>query len=117
MPGHRFVAYLQNHDQIGNRATGDRISASLSPSLLRVGATLLLTAPFTPMLFMGEEWAACTPWQFFTTHPEPELAAAVRTGRRREFAVARLAGGGRARPAGPGDVRAVAVGLGGAGQA
>ncbi|MCG5457082.1 malto-oligosyltrehalose trehalohydrolase [Micromonospora sp. PSH03] len=89
VPGHRFVAYLQNHDQIGNRATGDRISASLSPSLLRVGATLLLTAPFTPMLFMGEEWAASTPWQFFTSHPEPELASAVRTGRRREFAAHR----------------------------
>ncbi|PYC67883.1 malto-oligosyltrehalose trehalohydrolase [Micromonospora arborensis] len=86
VPGHRFVAYLQNHDQIGNRATGDRISASLSPSLLRVGATLLLTAPFTPMLFMGEEWAASTPWQFFTSHPEPELATAVALGRRREFA-------------------------------
>ncbi|MGW4681533.1 malto-oligosyltrehalose trehalohydrolase [Micromonospora taraxaci] len=86
VPGHRLVAYLQNHDQIGNRATGDRISASLSPALLRVGAMLLLTAPFTPMLFMGEEWAASTPWQFFTSHPEPELATAVRTGRRREFA-------------------------------
>ncbi|BCL17111.1 malto-oligosyltrehalose trehalohydrolase [Micromonospora sagamiensis] len=86
VPGHRFVAYLQNHDQIGNRATGDRISTTLSPALLRVGATLLLTAPFTPMLFMGEEWGARTPWQFFTSHPEPELAAAVATGRRREFA-------------------------------
>jgi maltooligosyltrehalose trehalohydrolase len=86
VPGHRFVAYLQNHDQIGNRATGDRLSASLSPGLQRVGATLLLTAPFTPMLFMGEEWAASTPWQFFTSHPEPELAAAVASGRRREFA-------------------------------
>ncbi|MEU4644736.1 malto-oligosyltrehalose trehalohydrolase [Micromonospora sp. NPDC023814] len=85
-PGHRFVAYLQNHDQIGNRATGDRISATLSPGLLRVGATLLFTAPFTPMLFMGEEWAASTPWQFFTSHPEPELATAVATGRKREFA-------------------------------
>ncbi|MFC0004075.1 malto-oligosyltrehalose trehalohydrolase [Micromonospora siamensis] len=86
VPGHRFVAYLQNHDQIGNRATGDRISATLSPALLRVGAVLLLTAPFTPMLFMGEEWAASTPWQFFTSHPEPELAVAVATGRKREFA-------------------------------
>jgi maltooligosyltrehalose trehalohydrolase len=86
VPGHRFVAYLQNHDQIGNRATGDRLSASLSPGLQRVGATLLFTAPFTPMLFMGEEWAASTPWQFFTSHPEPELAAAVASGRRREFA-------------------------------
>jgi maltooligosyltrehalose trehalohydrolase len=86
IPGHRFVAYLQDHDQIGNRATGDRISALLSPGLLKVGATLLLTSPFTPMLFMGEEWAASTPWQFFTSHPEEWLADAVRTGRRREFA-------------------------------
>jgi maltooligosyltrehalose trehalohydrolase len=85
-PGHRFVTYLQNHDQIGNRAAGDRLSALLSPGMLKVGATLLFTAPFTPMLFMGEEWAASSPWQFFTSHPEPELADAVRTGRRREFA-------------------------------
>ncbi|MEU4688435.1 malto-oligosyltrehalose trehalohydrolase [Actinoplanes sp. NPDC023714] len=84
--GHRFVAFLQNHDQIGNRAIGDRLTATLSPGLLKVGATLLLTSPFTPMLFMGEEWAASSPWQFFTSHPEPELAAAVQTGRRREFA-------------------------------
>jgi maltooligosyltrehalose trehalohydrolase len=86
VPGHRFVAYLQNHDQIGNRAVGDRLSATLSPGLLKVGATLLLTSAFTPMLFMGEEWAASSPWQFFTSHPEPELAAAVQNGRRREFA-------------------------------
>jgi maltooligosyltrehalose trehalohydrolase len=83
--GHRFVAYLQNHDQIGNRATGDRLSATLSEGRLKVGAVLLLTAPFTPMLFMGEEWAAGSPWQFFTSHPEADLAEAVRTGRRREF--------------------------------
>ncbi|XVV10597.1 malto-oligosyltrehalose trehalohydrolase [Actinoplanes sp. CA-131856] len=86
IPGHRFVTYLQNHDQIGNRAVGDRISATLSPGLLKIGATLLFTSPFTPMLFMGEEWAASSPWQFFTSHPEPELAAAVQNGRRREFA-------------------------------
>jgi maltooligosyltrehalose trehalohydrolase len=84
--GHRFVAYLQNHDQIGNRATGDRLAATLSDDLLRVGATLLLTGPFTPMLFMGEEWAATTPWQYFTSHPEPDLAGAVAEGRRQEFA-------------------------------
>jgi maltooligosyltrehalose trehalohydrolase len=86
IPGHRFVAYLQNHDQIGNRAIGDRLSATLSPGRLKIGATLLFTSPFTPMLFMGEEWAAGNPWQFFTSHPEPELAAAVQNGRRREFA-------------------------------
>jgi len=84
--GHRFLGFIQNHDQVGNRATGDRISAALSPGLLKVGAGLLLTAPFTPMLFMGEEWGAGTPWCFFTDHVEPELARAVSEGRRREFA-------------------------------
>jgi maltooligosyltrehalose trehalohydrolase len=86
LPGWRFVGYLQDHDQIGNRATGDRISATLSPGLLAVGATLVLTSPFTPMLFMGEEWGASTPWQFFTSHPEPELGKATAEGRTREFA-------------------------------
>ncbi|WP_432825310.1 malto-oligosyltrehalose trehalohydrolase [Dactylosporangium sp. CA-092794] len=86
IPGHRFVVCLQNHDQVGNRATGDRLTATLSPGLLRVAATLLLTSPYTPMLFMGEEFAARTPWQFFTSHPEPALAAAVANGRREEFA-------------------------------
>lgn len=85
VPAHRFLGYLQDHDQIGNRATGDRISATLSPGLLKVGAALYLTSAFTPMVFMGEEWAAGTPWQFFTSHPEPELAQAVREGRRAEF--------------------------------
>ena len=84
--GSRFVVCLQNHDQVGNRARGDRLPATLSTGLLKVGATLLLTSPFTPMLFMGEEWAASTPWQFFTSHPEPELASTVAQGRREEFA-------------------------------
>ncbi|MFG2786441.1 malto-oligosyltrehalose trehalohydrolase [Streptomyces sp. NPDC048419] len=83
---HRVLGYSQTHDQVGNRALGDRLSASLSPGLLACAATLVLTAPFTPMLFMGEEWAAGTPWQFFTDHTDPELAEAVRRGRRREFA-------------------------------
>ncbi|CAN5251092.1 malto-oligosyltrehalose trehalohydrolase [soil metagenome] len=85
-PAWRFLGYLQNHDQIGNRATGDRISATLTPGLLAVGATLVLTIPFTPMLFMGEEWGARTPWQFFTSHPEAELGQATARGRRQEFA-------------------------------
>jgi len=88
-PGYRFVAFLQDHDQVGNRALGDRLSGepdALPPELLKVGAALLLTAPFTPMLWMGEEWGASTPWQFFTSHPEPELAASVAAGRRDEFA-------------------------------
>ncbi len=83
--GHRFVVCLQNHDQIGNRAAGDRIGATVSPGRLAIGAALLLTSPFTPMLFMGEEWGASTPWQFFTSYPDPELAESVRQGRRREF--------------------------------
>ncbi len=86
VPGHRFLAYLQNHDQIGNRATGDRLSATVSPDRLACGAAVLFCSPFTPMVFMGEEWAASTPWQFFASFPDPELAEAVRTGRRREFA-------------------------------
>ncbi|MBT2429365.1 malto-oligosyltrehalose trehalohydrolase [Streptomyces sp. ISL-112] len=84
-PAHRFVGYAQSHDQIGNRALGDRLAASLSPGLQACAATLVLTGPFTPMLFMGEEWGARTPWQFFTDHTDPELAEAVRNGRRREF--------------------------------
>ncbi|MFE2291555.1 malto-oligosyltrehalose trehalohydrolase [Streptomyces sp. NPDC059452] len=84
-PAHRFVGYAQTHDQIGNRALGDRLAASLSPGLQACAATLVLTGPFTPMLFMGEEWGARTPWQFFTDHTDPELAEAVRNGRRREF--------------------------------
>jgi maltooligosyltrehalose trehalohydrolase len=86
LPGWKFLAYLQDHDQVGNRAVGDRISASVSPGLLAVGATLVLTSPFTPMLFMGEEWGAGTPWQFFTSHPEPELGKATAEGRIGEFA-------------------------------
>ena len=80
--GHRFVGYTQTHDQVGNRALGDRLTADQ----LTLGAALVLTSPFTPMLFMGEEWGAGTPWQFFTDHTDPELADAVRRGRRREFA-------------------------------
>jgi maltooligosyltrehalose trehalohydrolase len=84
-PGWKFVVTLQNHDQVGNRAVGDRLPETTSPGLLRVGAVLLLTAPFTPMLWMGEEWAASTRWPFFTSHPEPELAQATGKGRIEEF--------------------------------
>jgi maltooligosyltrehalose trehalohydrolase len=86
VPGWRLVVADQNHDQIGNRAAGDRLSASLEEGQLGLAALLTLTAPFTPMLFMGEEWAASTPWQFFTAHPEPELGRATAEGRFNEFA-------------------------------
>lgn len=85
-PSWRFIGYAQDHDQIGNRATGDRLTATLSPADLAIAAVLVLTGPFTPMLFMGEEWAASTPWAFFTSHPDEELGEATRQGRLDEFA-------------------------------
>ena len=91
VPAYRFVCFDQDHDQVGNRATGDRMAATLAGNphregLLRVAAGLVLTSPFTPMLFMGEEWGADTPWQFFTDHTDPGLASAVSAGRKSEFA-------------------------------
>jgi maltooligosyltrehalose trehalohydrolase len=81
----RLVVADQNHDQIGNRAAGDRLAATVPPDRLAIAAMLTLTAPFTPMLFMGEEWAATTPWQFFTDF-DAELGEATRKGRIAEFA-------------------------------
>jgi len=86
VPAWRLVTFAQDHDQIGNRATGDRLTATLSPERLAIAAVLTLTAPGTPMLFMGEEWGATTPWQFFTSHPEDWLAEATAKGRTEEFA-------------------------------
>ena len=84
-PGRQFVGYLQTHDQVGNRALGERISESITAGQQAIGSALYLLSAFTPMIFMGEEWAASTPWQFFTDFGEPELAEAVREGRRKEF--------------------------------
>jgi maltooligosyltrehalose trehalohydrolase len=81
----RLLGYLQTHDQVGNRMTGDRISAAVAPGVQAAGAALYLLAPTTPMVFMGEEWAASTPWQFFTSFDDDVLADAVRRGRRAEF--------------------------------
>ncbi|MBG6237894.1 maltooligosyltrehalose trehalohydrolase [Mycetocola sp. CAN_C7] len=86
MPSWRLVVANQNHDQIGNRAIGDRLTAELNAGQLAIAAALTLLGPYTPMLFMGEEWAATTPWQFFTSHPEPELGRATAEGRIAEFA-------------------------------
>ena len=85
LSGHRFVGCLQNHDQVGNRALGERTSHLLSKGLLKVGATLVMIAPFVPMLFQGEEWGASRPFLYFTNHVDPELADAVHRGRREEF--------------------------------
>lgn len=86
IPATRLLAYTCTHDQVGNRALGDRPSVNLSAGQLAVKAALALASPYTAMLFAGEEWAASTPFQFFTSHPEPELARATAEGRKREFA-------------------------------
>jgi maltooligosyltrehalose trehalohydrolase len=81
---HKFVVCLQNHDQIGNRADGDRLHHTIEAPAWRAASALLLTTPMTVLLFMGQEWAASSPFQFFTDL-EPELGAKVTEGRRREF--------------------------------
>lgn len=86
IPTTRLVTFSQDHDQIGNRAAGDRLSQTVDEGGLAIAAVLTVLSPFTPMLFMGEEWAASTPWQFFTSHPEPELGRATAEGRIAEFA-------------------------------
>jgi maltooligosyltrehalose trehalohydrolase len=86
LSSHSFVIAVQNHDQVGNRAAGDRLGGLVDEGTLKAAAALLLTAPFTPMLFQGEEWAASSPFQYFTDHTDPELGKAVQEGRRREFA-------------------------------
>jgi maltooligosyltrehalose trehalohydrolase len=84
--GHRFVIFQQNHDQIGNRAQGDRLCMLVNRDKLKIGTAIVLTSPFLPMLFQGEEWAASSPFQYFVDfHDEPELAKAVSEGRRHEF--------------------------------
>jgi maltooligosyltrehalose trehalohydrolase len=84
--GSQLLGYLQDHDQIGNRARGERIGHLTSPGLLRAGAALVFVSPFVPMLFQGEEWSASAPFQYFVDHQDPQLAEAVRNGRRSEFA-------------------------------
>jgi maltooligosyltrehalose trehalohydrolase len=86
LSGHQFLGYAQTHDQVGNRATGDRSSHLMNEGRLKIAAALILTSPFVPMLFQGEEWGATTPFLYFTGHHEPELARAVSAGRAREFA-------------------------------
>ncbi|HEV7185308.1 MAG TPA: malto-oligosyltrehalose trehalohydrolase [Leifsonia sp.] len=85
-PFRRLVAFAQDHDQVGNRAAGDRMSAQVGEGSLAAAATIVLLGPFTPMLFMGEEWGATTPWQFFSSHPEKDLGEATARGRIAEFA-------------------------------
>ncbi len=85
LPPSAFVIFLQNHDQIGNRAMGERLSVLADPEALRAATALIMLAPQIPLLFMGEEYGSRAPFLFFTDHHD-ELADAVREGRRREFA-------------------------------
>ena len=82
----RFVVFGSDHDQVGNRAVGDRPSVILDDAALAATAALVLLSPYTPMLFMGEEWGTRTPFQFFTDHEDDDLARSVSEGRVREFA-------------------------------
>jgi maltooligosyltrehalose trehalohydrolase len=97
LPPSAFVAFLQNHDQIGNRAFGERLTALARPEALKAATALLLLMPQIPLLFMGEEIGSQAPFLYFTDHGS-ELAKAVREGRRKEFAAFAAAAGGREIP-------------------
>lgn len=86
LPAWRFLGYSQNHDQVGNRAKGERLCHLVNKSRAKIAATLVFTAPFVPMLFQGEEWAASSPFQYFTDHEDGELGRLISAGRKKEFA-------------------------------
>ncbi|HUG48169.1 MAG TPA: malto-oligosyltrehalose trehalohydrolase [Candidatus Limnocylindria bacterium] len=85
MPRWRLLGYSQNHDQVGNRAAGERLSQLVGQDALRVAAALVILGPHVPLIFQGEEWAAATPFQFFTNHTDAELGRSVTEGRTHEF--------------------------------
>jgi maltooligosyltrehalose trehalohydrolase len=86
LSAHHFVGFIQNHDQVGNRATGDRLEQIIGMDLAKIAAGIVLTAPTVPLLFQGEEYAASTPFLYFADHDDPEMAKAVAEGRKKEFA-------------------------------
>ncbi len=86
LPGQRFVVFDQNHDQVGNRAAGDRIATQIGDNGVRLAAVAVLCSPFLPLLFMGEEYGETNPFPYFVSHSDPALVEAVRRGRRAEFA-------------------------------
>jgi maltooligosyltrehalose trehalohydrolase len=86
LPRDRFVVCVQNHDQVGNRAAGERIAALVPFAQQKLAASLLLLSPYVPLLFMGEEYGETNPFQYFISHDDPDLVEAVRVGRREEFA-------------------------------
>ncbi|MFN2556871.1 MAG: malto-oligosyltrehalose trehalohydrolase [Nitriliruptorales bacterium] len=92
IPAERFVVCVQNHDQVGNRMNGERLSALVPFEPLKIAATVLLLAPFVPLLFMGEEYGEPAPFLYFVSHSDPQLVEAVRRGRKAEFAAFAWAG-------------------------
>lgn len=86
LSAHHFVGFVQNHDQVGNRALGDRLESIVGFDHAKVAVGIVMTAPAIPMIFQGEEFAASTPFQYFADHEDPEMSKAVSEGRRREFA-------------------------------
>jgi maltooligosyltrehalose trehalohydrolase len=92
IPAHRFIVFSQNHDQVGNRMLGERLSALLPFEASKLAAAAVLLAPFIPLLFMGEEYAELAPFQYFVSHQDPHMVEAVRKGRREEFAASRWKG-------------------------
>jgi maltooligosyltrehalose trehalohydrolase len=85
LSGHRFVGFVQNHDQVGNRAQGERVSHEAGEGRAKIAAALVLTAPFVPMLFQGEEFGASAPFLYFTDYEDPELGRLISEGRKKEF--------------------------------
>ena len=86
LSAHHFLGYIQNHDQVGNRAVGERLEHLVGMDAAKVALGIVLTAPFVPMLFMGEEFAASTPFLYFADHEEEEMRRLVSEGRKRDFA-------------------------------
>jgi maltooligosyltrehalose trehalohydrolase len=86
LSAHHFIGFIQNHDQVGNRATGDRLEHIVGMDRAKVAAAIVMMAPIIPLVFQGEEFAASTPFQYFADHDDPAMAKAVLEGRKREFA-------------------------------
>ncbi|MCC6545150.1 MAG: malto-oligosyltrehalose trehalohydrolase [Nitrospirae bacterium] len=85
-PAHQFIVFSQNHDQVGNRMTGDRLSQTQSFEKLKLAAGVVILSPYIPLLFMGEEYGETAPFQYFVSHSDESLINAVRKGRKEEFA-------------------------------
>jgi maltooligosyltrehalose trehalohydrolase len=92
VPGERYVVAAQNHDQVGNRARGERLISLAGPAGARLAAAAVLLTPFVPLLFMGDEHGEAAPFLYFVSHGDPALVDAVRRGRREEFAAFAVAG-------------------------